>query len=148
MTEKTRFRCNKCGNEDLYSRPIDIIRKRKTLDCYKCGKGNNKEFSKSKFLDFMKENDFDLIGTYKNSKTDVEFLHLKCGKITKVSPIRYNINKENCQYCRMSVGEKVFADKLYSKNIPFEYQKTFKDLKSKKSLFFDFYIIEKIYLLK
>lgn len=99
----------------------------------------------------------DIIGERYGKLTVIEDLGVKngrqifkclcdCGNVTEVT--RSNLHTTNSCGCLNSLGESKIIDILISNNITFITQKTFPDLKLTKLLRFDFYILDKKYLIE
>lgn len=109
------YTCRYCGKNGS---PVDIIEFKNRLI------KNNKE-------------DYEII-KFKNFTTRATFKHKKCGFIFTQLP--YNFLKgKGCPHCykKISKGEQKIINYLEQNNIPYEYQKKFKELGNKS---YDFYL--------
>lgn len=78
---------------------------------------------------------------YINSKTKVLIFCKKHGHFSQAP--NYHLQGQGCPICNESKGENKIRKYLEENNINYIYQKSFNDLKYKRSLFFDFYLPEK-----
>lgn len=122
--------------------------------CIKCqGKiGGNKRRNrnplvtniyKQKVFDLC-QNEFIVLGEYKNMDTKVLMYHTECENEFEVNPHSFLRNKSFCPYCskKQYKGEKIIKKFLTSQSIVFEPQKTFNDCRNKNKLPFDFYLLD------
>lgn len=78
---------------------------------------------------------------YKNANTPIEVKHHECGKTYMVA--MHNFRKgRRCPHCNLSIGEQLVINILQKNEIPYEGQKTFKDLRKINNLSYDFYLPE------
>ena len=82
-----------------------------------------------------------LVDEYVNTHTKVKFKCLKCDTIFEAEPNSV-LRLSGCPTCNIPKGEKFISDYLKSKGIRFTRQKRFKDCKSKRTLMFDFYLLD------
>jgi hypothetical protein len=116
--------------------------------CKKCGVEKTKKFTVmwlEKFIEksnIVHDNKYDYSESdYVNSYTKVKIICPKHG-IFFQAPQDHIHSKSGCPSCKESKGEILVAKILQSFNVDFDRQKTFKDLKHKKLLYYDFYLPE------
>jgi len=133
-----KIKCNKC-NEFFLQCPATHLKMKKTA-CYKCSKISTEEWvDRAKKIHKQK---YDYEQTYyKNNKGIVK---IKCNKCNTFFHQRadYHLRGYGCSKCNESKGEIRVAEYLLENNISFSPQKTFKTLRYKNPLKFDFYIPE------
>lgn len=88
------------------------------------------------------QNEYTVLGEYKNDSTKIKFRHNKCGR-TFVMNAGSFLRGTRCPHCAESKGEKEIYNFLQSKNIPFCREYRDKRCKHKYTLPFDFAIISK-----
>ncbi|MCK9415950.1 DUF723 domain-containing protein [Candidatus Dojkabacteria bacterium] len=114
----------------------------KKRGCPKCAIEKRRD-TKEKFIiksNLIHNNKYDYsLVDYKNSKTKVKIICPVHG-IFKQCPQDHINSAQGCPKCVESKGERKIRNFLDNKNIKYEYQKTFKDCKYIKILFFDFYL--------
>ena len=140
---KTECVCKICNNH-FYMDWNHLYRGQK---CPKCSKdiGNAKRTkSHDKFVMEMnnKHPNIEVIGKYVNSHKPIRCKCKTCGTVW--DGIAFNILKGlcGCPLCNSSVGERMIAEYLNSKQIKYYRQYVFDDCKLKQKLRFDFYIPE------
>jgi len=79
--------------------------------------------------------EYELVGEYTNSRTEVEILHKRCGKVFKCRLNKFVDKKKRCPYC--DKGNKTFWDRGYEKLV--EYKNNFGIVDVPKSLVFNGY---------
>lgn len=81
--------------------------------------------------------------TYKNNKTKMDFLHLECGRITKISWSKFTNEETGCKFCNSSKLErkamKEFSLIGFLEKRDYVREKWFSDCRDKNPLEFDFY---------
>lgn len=138
VKSKIRVRHNTCGN--IYKvRPDVFLRGGR---CSKCAGLKNKttEEFKQEVFDLI-GNEYSVLGKYKNTRTKIKMKHNICGHEYYINPNSF-LHGTRCPICKSFKGEEKIAKYLIKNNIKFETQKTFKDLKDKGFLRFDFYLPE------
>lgn len=80
------------------------------------------------------------IEPYVNSKIKIGHLCKICGYVYKQRPTDHLSHEQGCPKCNQSKGEKYISNYLDNRNILYESQKIFKDLKDKTYLSYDFYL--------
>jgi len=119
--------------------------------CPECGKekaikiSRNRTINTEKFIEKSNKihnNKYDYSKTiYINTRHKIIVTCPKHGDFLQRASAHLN-SKHGCPICKESQGEKKISNLLISHNINFKRQKVFEDLKYKKSLFFDFYLID------
>lgn len=150
MNSTVRFQClncNKIFRKNKYNVYRNIKRNGSICPyCSKLRKLTTEEFN-AKLLSYT-NNNYSIYGNYTNSRTKINVVHTKCGKITKeVTPDRA-LRGLICNHCYpkgSSYKERFIIKLLRDFKIPYEKEKTFKDLKSNSGypLRFDFCILGK-----
>lgn len=147
-----KVKCLKHGYFEIG--PHNLLRS-KSNGCPICKKEhfeqNNKkeqEIFKQKVLSEEKKLVDYSFGEFKNSRTKIKVVCKKCSKEFKIYPKDVSICC--CPYCsrKHSLGERRIINFLQNNNIDFEIEYTFKDLKDKNYLRFDFYIPSKKLLIE
>jgi len=133
-----KIKCNKC-NEFFLQSPATHLKMKKTA-CYNCSKISTEEWVyRAKKIHKQK---YDYEETYyKNNKGIVK---IKCNKCNIFFHQRadHHLRGYGCSKCNESKGEIRVAEYLLENDISFYPQKTFKTLRYKNPLKFDFYIPE------
>ena len=94
----------------------------------------------NQYYNECKEHGLDLpIDSYVNTNTKIRHRCNKCNFIYYQTPNNH-LYGYGCPICRESRGEKFIRNYLDTKHIKYETQKTFKDLKDKSYLSYDFYL--------
>ncbi len=114
--------------------------------CQKCGIDKFKNSRRSNTDNFIKKAkeihgdiyDYSLVD-YTNNTSKIIIICAEHGKFL-LSPKSHLTKKSGCPFCTSSIGERDIYKYLTKKEIPFEFQKTFKDCKYKHVLHFDFYL--------
>ena len=124
----------KCGHKPHWIRPYSYKISHK---CPKCS-GKCNEQAKEELIKLVKENGHNLLSEYKNSDTKV-LIDFNCGhKPHEVYPNNYK-KGHGCPMCKKK-GETALHELLLDMFEEVETQKTYKDLKDKDKLQYDFYI--------
>lgn len=118
------------------------------IGCKKCGGdriAKSKFSNKDEFIEKSKKiygdlYDYSLVD-YKHSKTKVKILCSKHGEFEK-QPCQHTNLKQGCPRCKSSKGETIIENFLKDNNINYITEKKFKGCKDKRSLPFDFYLLE------
>ena len=79
--------------------------------------------------------EYELVGEYTNSRTEVEILHKRCGKVFKCRLNKFVDKKKKCPYC--DKGNETLWDRGYEKLV--EYKNSFGIVDVPKSLVFNGY---------
>lgn len=79
--------------------------------------------------------EYELVGEYTNSRTEVEILHKRCGKVFKYRLNKFVDKKKRCPYC--DKGNETLWDRGYEKLV--EYKNNFGIVDVPKSLVFNGY---------
>lgn len=79
--------------------------------------------------------EYELVGEYTNSRTEVEILHKRCGKVFKCRLNKFVDKKKRCPYC--DKGNETLWDRGYKKLV--EYKNNFGIVDVPKSLVFNGY---------
>lgn len=79
--------------------------------------------------------EYELVGEYTNSRTEVEILHKRCGKVFKCRLNKFVDKKKRCPYC--DKGNETLWDRGYEKLV--EYKNSFGIVDVPKSLVFNGY---------
>lgn len=108
--------------------------------CPKCAGVMPKNTKMFRKLVHELDNDYELIGTYKDANTPIKMLHKSKNHAFYVTPHGFE-QGTRCTECSIaSQGEEEVRTFLRANNIDFERQKRFAECKDKKTLPFDFYI--------
>lgn len=139
MHEKIYIKCNKHGIfETTFHNHVN-----KKRGCKECSvdkrRYNENIFIKKSNIVHDNKYDYSLV-KYKTSKEKVDIICNIHG-IFKQSP-NYHLLGQGCPKCKTSKGEKDIINYLKEKNIKYDYQKKFEDLRYKRNLIFDFYLPE------
>lgn len=97
---KTKFKHLKCGHE-FEMAPHNFLAGQRCPYCrYKSDKaGGRKSYDQfRKEVQELTNNEYDVLPPYKNNKTKVEFIHLKCGNHFMMRPDNF-INGSRCPIC-------------------------------------------------
>ncbi len=113
--------------------------------CKKCqyektskeNKFTNEEFIEKANKIHSNTYDYSLV-KYNGYENKIIIICKKHGKFQQ-SP-HAHLRSAGCPICKESLGEKKIAEILLKNNVQFEREKTFKDLKYKSNLFYDFYL--------
>ncbi|MCL9637718.1 hypothetical protein L2095_23520 [Bacillus zanthoxyli] len=142
--QSLKFICH-CQNE--FETTLKIFRKGKR-QCDNCtNSALSIKFSKSA-NEFKKEvfetvnNEYMVVGEYRNRKTKVEMKHNTCGTEWLVNPSDFLHKNSRCPVCNESKGEKAVSEWLISNGLSFETQYKFKDCVHKRKLPFDFAVFK------
>lgn len=133
---KIKVKHNKCGN--VYEvTPSNFFTGTRCPYCSGKHQKTDEEF-KQEVYDLV-GNEYVFLDTYVNNYTKLKVKHKTCGNVYEVTPTHFLIGTR-CPYCNISKGELILNKLLDTLNINYETQKTFKDLKDKTYLSYDFYI--------
>jgi hypothetical protein len=118
--------------------------------CPECKKKNlSKRFSKTHEM-FTTEvfdrvgDEFEVLGKYQRKDRPIKMKHVVCQTIFEVTPNHFLSSMESrCPYCKSSKGEKAIESFLVNNSIEYIHQFRIKECKNKRSLPFDFAILEK-----
>lgn len=140
MKSKTLFVCNICGHK-WYPEPSALLLGAGCPKCYHKKLGDLKRKTHEDFVkDFQnKISDIEILGTYKTSKTKLEFKCKKCGNIWEATPNAV-LRGSGCPSCNQSRGERTIKRELQNKNVKYIPQYRFADCKKEYCLPFDFYL--------
>lgn len=139
-----KFKCSNCG--EIYCRSLTNLKKNNR--CPKCERARNRVYGKTnkKFKEDVYEvfgNEYTVIGEYTNARDKIEICHNICNTVFFTPAGRF-LREEGfkCPTCfgYVSRGELSIKRFLEKKNILFERQYQYDDLKLDKNLSFDFYI--------
>lgn len=144
---KKKIECKcKIHNEIFFATPDHLIQgetgcKQCVQDKYHIGglKSNEQFMNEMKII----QPNIRVIGKYDGAKTRIDVQCIKCGH--KWSPVASSlVSGFGCPNCASSRGEKRIKEFLNDKNIDFEYQKNFDDLRGVGGglLSYDFYLIK------
>jgi very-short-patch-repair endonuclease len=142
---KIKMKHNKCGNE-YYVRPNSFLGGNRCPKCKDLNRTKTDEQFKKEVFDLVGE-EYSVLGEYEGANKKIKMRHNKCGYEWEVKPANF-LQGSRCPYCKASKGEEKIAKYLTKFGIKFETQKTFKDLKDKILLRFDFYIPNKNLLIE
>lgn len=109
--------------------------------CPKCFGKHRKttEMFKQEVNDLSK-GEFELMSEYVNNRTKVKIKHIQCNHEYLVTPKDF-LRGNRCPLCKQSKGERMVKNILESKNVIYEIEKCYDDLKVRgKFLPFDFYL--------
>lgn len=142
VTSHLKIKCLKCNKIDIKEARTII---QKTCSCQYCSGHRSKKYTteeiKNKIYQAVKD-EYELLGDYEHHGIKIPMLHKKCNKVWKVNMSDFLNRNVRCPFCAKSIGEIEVEKILKDKNIKFETQFSFKDLKYKKPLRFDFYLPE------
>lgn len=136
---KITVKHNKCGSEYKVS-PSKLLSGNRCRYCVFKELGVKMSKSHDVFVDQIKEmynEEFEVLGEYKNNRTKIEIKHNKCGFIYEVAPDAL-LRGNGCPKCKESKGEKLVSKILTKHKIKFKPQFKFDDCKYKDKLSFDF----------
>lgn len=117
-----------------------FINGRRCPECAKKAKAEKQRWTHERFIEAVKKQDspdYEVIGTYVDYQTKVEFLHKKCNYKYSVRPADF-LSGKRCPKCRSSKGEKLIFDILKKSNFEFKSQYKINSCKIKRPLPFDF----------
>lgn len=144
----TRFpveiRHNICGNE-YYAIPNNILRGATCLKCSDIAKG---ERQRKDIIIFKQQvygivgTEYEVIGDYKTSRTNILVKHNMCKNEYKVTPDNF-LRGKRCPFCSQSRGEKLIASILDQYNVDYKTEYRFSDCRDIRPLPFDFAIFDK-----
>lgn len=139
---KILIRHNKCGYEWEVNPGNFLYGGR----CPKCS--NRIPYTTETFKERIKklvDNEYDVLGEYKNNRTKILIKHNKCGHEYKIFPDTFFTQGSRCPQCNESKGERKIRHWLENNDIKFEPQYTFDNLLSDKGnpLRFDFGVLNK-----
>ncbi|OJG37648.1 hypothetical protein RV01_GL001256 [Enterococcus dispar] len=115
--------------------------------CPKCGiinRANKQRRTHEQFEKLVLElgiNEYAVLENYKNSQIPIKLKHLSCGHIYSVRPNDF-LRGKRCPKCNQSHGETKIYQLLSNYNIKFTTQYRFSNCKAKRSLPFDFAILD------
>jgi len=135
---KVLIRHNDCGNE-FNTRPNNLLRGYGCPKCYGTPKKSHDEFIK--IIKELTNNEFTVLSEYDGRDKKVKIKHNQCGHIFNAVP-RGFFEGNGCPKCKESKGEKEICKVLTQNNISFKSQYRNKKCGYKRSLIFDFAIIE------
>lgn len=99
--KKVHYHCKVCGH-DGSALPINLL---KGHGCIKCRGERSREmftYTQKQFEQLVYNavgSEFLVCGTYKNSATDIEFLHVPCGGVFRRRPANFLSGSRTCPYC-------------------------------------------------
>jgi rubrerythrin len=131
-----------CGNTFKMRISKFLYEKQRCPNCKINKQKSSKEFQDE--INTIYNNNFILIGDYKNRRTKVKLLCKKCGHITEDFPFNFLTNKRCCNFCTSSKKEQFVENGL--QDVTYQKEISFEDLKFTNKLYIDFYINNNIYL--
>ena len=150
LQEKIIVICNICGDIYLQTK-ASFLSGRRRKNCDRQVKSNLKAFTIKEFIEKSKlihGNKYDYSKSiYINKKTKLEIICPKCGNSFFTTPDNH-WKGSGCNICKVYQGEEKIKSYLIDRNIIFESQKTFDDLRDKRKLSYDFYIPSKNLLIE
>lgn len=139
MSEKCLFKCKECKTEFLQFPSRLINEKIFGCNCSQTKKKTHEDFLKELGEDCLSE--YEILEEYINTDTAIQFKHIDCGTIFKITPYRfiYRHNKKYCPLCyyKKSTGELLITQYLNKNKIDFQKEFIFPRLPLKR---FDFYL--------
>jgi len=123
---------------DFPMRYNDIINGHRCSICSGRKRKTQEEFEKE--IKELGKGEYIVKGIYKNRRTKLDLLHLKCNRIWECCPDDFVNAYHRCPFCSASSGEQIIMNYLERKNIKYEYQYIDKRCKNIKPLPFDFMI--------
>ncbi|WP_024622182.1 hypothetical protein [Metaclostridioides mangenotii] len=139
IDEKTLIKHLICGHEYEVT-PHKFINAGRR--CPKCAK--NIKLTTEEFRERVKElgnDEYEVLGEYIDSKSNVKIKHKVCGEIYSVAPYNFNMGRR-CPRCRRSKGEELIRNYLIEKNYKFYEQYKIPECKLENPLPFDFAIFK------
>lgn len=137
---KLKYQCNNCGN--IYSQTPDAHINQKQ-GCPICGKLKriNSQLKTSEDYDTWLSDNTNIIRIekYRGAHHAIKHKCLHCGHLWKTKPNNVKYGR-GCPCCNQSHGEKYIQLYLNKKQIKYEIQKKFKNLKDVNMLSYDFYL--------
>lgn len=134
--EDMEFRCHKC-HQSFKRKPRIFLQTQKCPYCESRSKLKPKDVFLQDLLEKY-DNEYVLLGEYKNAQTPTLFEHTPCGFKWNVRPNDI-LCKAPCPRCHSSKGEKQIEKYLKQGGINYEPQKRFDDL---PGLSYDFYLVD------
>lgn len=135
--EKITIRHNICGN--IYdAKPSSITKGSGCLQCFRNSKRKSTEQFKQEVYN-LTGNEYEVIGEYKNNRTNIEIKHNDCDNVFNISPSNF-LRGNRCPSCSKSKGEKMISDWLEINGKSYSPQYKFDDCKNILPLPFDFAI--------
>ena len=133
---------HKCKYGHIYKRkPLNHLQ---GSQCYQCAILNGSKKQRKTMNEYVKDCKvlgYDLpIEDYINSKTKIKHKCNRCDYIYSQTPSDHLYHGTGCPKCNESHGERFIRNYLDRNNIKYIPQKTFKDLKDKTYLSYDFYL--------
>lgn len=110
--------------------------------CPKCR--NRLRFTTEEYAEQIRvlyDDEYKVLGEYKNGKTKILMLHSTCGTEFEVSPNSIK-RGSGCPSCAFSKGEKAIEDYLIAHGYDFKSQHSFDDLRGKYPYKFDFALFD------
>lgn len=136
-TIKISIKHLKC-NRIFEMTPKDFLSGNKCSHCFKNKNKTTEEFNKE--VEELGEGKYTLQSEYKNNRIKVSIHHSECGSDYLVTPKDF-LRGNRCPICKQSKGERKVESVLKSKEVEYEIQKVYEDLKVRgKYLPFDFYL--------
>jgi hypothetical protein len=137
-----RCLCDKCGNEWITNRPIDLFKR--DGGCPYCGK-INRGLSRRKtieefIVDIQRVNpDIEIVGDYLGAHKPIKCRCKIDNHVWESYPCNLLNGSAGCPICNMSSGERAIIEFLESLNISYTKQKTFEGCSDIMPLRFDVY---------
>lgn len=88
-------------------------------------------------------NEYELLGEYKNSVTPIKLKHIACSHIFKMTYGNFVSQGQRCPKCKSSKGERLVSNFLNRQNLRYEEQYKFKECINIRPLPFDFAVLGK-----
>ncbi len=127
-----------CGSQFLQKPNNHLDNKNGCPECHKGVISNAIEFQKRS--NEIHNNEYTLMGEYKNSQSKVLLLHKICGEMFK-QVVNNHLSGSRCIFCNSpSKGEIAIRNFLIKNNIRFEMHISFEGCRYKNPLVFDFYL--------
>lgn len=143
LETKVFMKHNKCGHE-YFVRPVKFINGQRCPNCRgkriaKSKRKSQEDFEKQVMTMFQEE--YTVVGEYKNAVTKIKIKHNKCGNLWDVAAGSFLLG-HGCPRCNSSKGEKIIEQYLKEQGIDYIPQYVFKDCRNILPLKFDFAVFE------
>lgn len=139
---KIKLKHHICGETDW-------IRAKHFLDqfsyCKTCSKKKKKDTDEFKrVVKELVEDEYIVLGTYENAKTNILLKHVTCGNEIEMTPDNFQHDKrcKHCHHAKNSKGQRKITEIFIRDNIPFKAEYVIPDCKNIKPLPFDFAVFD------
>jgi predicted Zn-ribbon and HTH transcriptional regulator len=128
-----------CGHKYWVSPTHFLDSKRRCPQCFKAHLKNTETYRMEVYE--LVNDEYEVLGEYKNSKTNILIRHNKCASEYYVAPNNF-LRGSRCPKCKESKGEKKIREILQTRNINYVDQYKVKGCLNKRKLPFDFAIFD------